>query len=114
MKQLKIGVFGIRGKTAFEHNVNDQQTNRLERVAGKGIAVVACMTIEKDELVARYVGEVLSRQVYLKHELQEFYHSSHTYGLAITANDAIDARYIGGMARFANHICSPTCTVEHW
>jgi len=26
----------------------------------------------------------------------------------------IDARYIGGMARFANHSCSPNCTIERW
>ncbi|KAF1783164.1 hypothetical protein JG687_00013536 [Phytophthora cactorum] len=74
---------------------------KLERVAGTGIVVVACITIEKDELAARYVGE-------------EAYHSSNTYGFAITANDVIDARYIGGMTGFANHICSPTCTVERW
>lgn len=36
------------------------------------------------------------------------------YGMAVGANEVIDARYVGGMARFANHSCSPNCTVEQW
>lgn len=40
--------------------------------------------------------------------------SEHSYGMAVTSNEVIDARYIGGMARFANHSCSPNCNVERW
>jgi hypothetical protein len=38
----------------------------LRSVPGKGIALMAEMTIEEDELVAKYVGEVLSLEMYLE------------------------------------------------
>jgi SET domain-containing protein len=34
--------------------------------------------------------------------------------MAITATEVIDARNLGGMARFANHSCCPNCLVERW
>ncbi|KAE8959516.1 hypothetical protein PR001_g30691 [Phytophthora rubi] len=75
---------------------------------------MAVLPIEKDELVAQYVGEVLSRAMYLEREVKEAYRTTHTYGLAVDTNEVIDARYVGGLARFANHSCSPNCTIERW
>jgi SET domain-containing protein len=40
--------------------------------------------------------------------------AQHTYGMAVTNREVIDARCVGGVARFANHSCSPNCTVERW
>ncbi|KAG6951316.1 hypothetical protein JG687_00013702 [Phytophthora cactorum] len=40
----------------------------LEILAVKGIALAAAMPIEKDALVAQYVGKVLSRAMYLDRE----------------------------------------------
>ncbi|KAE9170258.1 hypothetical protein PF005_g27622 [Phytophthora fragariae] len=75
---------------------------------------MAVLPIEKDELVAQYVGEVLSRAMYLEREVKEAYRTTHTYGLAVDTNEVIDARYVGGLVRFANHSCSPNCTIERW
>lgn len=36
------------------------------------------------------------------------------YGMRIENNEVIDAREVGGLARFANHSCSPNCKVERW
>ncbi|KAF1794402.1 SET domain [Phytophthora cactorum] len=97
----------------------------LEILAVKGIALAAAMPIEKDALVAQYVGKVLSRAMYLDlavmvvvdgthHVLTGFDRepNAHThYGLAVDANEVIYARYAGGIARFANHSCSPNCTI---
>jgi SET domain-containing protein len=30
------------------------------------------------------------------------------------SSEVIDARYTGGIARFANHACRPNCVVERW
>ncbi|KAG3198193.1 hypothetical protein PC128_g6201 [Phytophthora cactorum] len=79
----------------------------LEILAVKGIALAAAMPIEKDALVAQYVGKVLSRAMYLDRNPT----LTHTYGLAVDANEVIYARYAGGIARFANHSCSPNCTI---
>eukprot|EP00644_Phytophthora_capsici_P017769 jgi/Phyca11/129004/e_gw1.80.30.1 len=81
----------------------DHASLEIQSVPGKGIALIAEMAIEKDELVAQYVGEVLSLEI-----------SKHTYGMAVSATEVIDARNVGGIARFANHSCAPNCLVERW
>ncbi|ETK91985.1 hypothetical protein F441_04671 [Phytophthora nicotianae CJ01A1] len=86
----------------------------LERRPGKGIALVAAERFEEDALVFQYVGEVLSQAAYLHQELKDGHRSAHTYGIAATTSEVIDASYVGGMARFANHSCSPNCTIERW
>eukprot|EP00644_Phytophthora_capsici_P010360 jgi/Phyca11/123793/e_gw1.51.330.1 len=71
----------------------------LASLPGKGISLMAAMPIERDTLIAQYVGEVISRVMYLE---------------PVNTNEVIDARFIGGIARFANHSCSPNCVVERW
>ncbi|EEY65795.1 SET domain-containing protein, putative [Phytophthora infestans T30-4] len=71
----------------------------LASLPGKGISLMADMPIERDTLIAQYVGEVISRAMYRE---------------PVNTNEVIDARFIGGIARFANHSCSPNCVVERW
>ncbi|KAG3118909.1 hypothetical protein PI125_g2488 [Phytophthora idaei] len=40
----------------------------LQNIEGKGIAVIADQVINRDELVAQYVGEVVSLSQYIKRE----------------------------------------------
>jgi len=41
----------------------------LEVIPGKGIALMAVLPVEKDDLVVQYVGEVLSQAMYLEREM---------------------------------------------
>ncbi|EEY70146.1 SET domain-containing protein, putative [Phytophthora infestans T30-4] len=67
---------------------------------------MADMPIERDTLIAQYVGEVISRAMYREREEKVRY--------PVNTNEVIDARFIGGIARFANHSCSPNCVMERW
>ncbi|EEY55030.1 SET domain-containing protein, putative [Phytophthora infestans T30-4] len=78
----------------------------LASLPGKGISLMADMPIERDTLIAQYVGEVISRAMYREREEKVRY--------PVNTNKVIDARFIGGIARFANHSCSPNCVVERW
>ncbi|KAJ8546980.1 hypothetical protein ON010_g11255 [Phytophthora cinnamomi] len=86
----------------------------LKPIEGKRISLVTDVAIAKDDLVAQYVGEVLSREMYANRERAEARRSQNTYGMVVTDKEVIDARYVGGMARFANHSCEPNCNVERW
>ncbi|ETO84491.1 hypothetical protein F444_01608, partial [Phytophthora nicotianae P1976] len=86
----------------------------LAYLPGKGISLMAAIPIERDSLIIQYVGEVISRAMYLEREKKETQCSPHSYGLAVNSNEVIDARFVGGIGRFANHICSPNCIVERW
>lgn len=86
----------------------------LELMDGKGVSLVADTPITAGELVAQYVGEVLSKRDYQERELTTQRYAKHTYGMAVSADEVIDARHVGGLARFANHSCSPNCIIEKW
>ncbi|KAF1791550.1 SET domain [Phytophthora cactorum] len=45
---------------------------RTQNIEGKGIALVADQVINRDELVAQYVGEVVSLSQYIKREKEQF------------------------------------------
>ncbi|KAG3235736.1 hypothetical protein PI124_g19235 [Phytophthora idaei] len=86
----------------------------LHNIGGKGIALVADQVINRDELVTQYVGEVVSLSQYVKREKEGGGHLNRFYDMAVSDTEVIDARNLGGMARFANHSCSPNCVVERW
>ncbi|KAF1787931.1 SET domain [Phytophthora cactorum] len=46
--------------------------------------------------------------------LEELKSATNYYGMAVTNNEVIGARAIGGLARFANHSCQPNCVIERW
>lgn len=65
----------IRGRCFTNTKCGNQRMQRnvhaamgLQLVEGKGIALISDTVIEKDELVAQYVGEVLSREMYIDRE----------------------------------------------
>ncbi|KAE9308864.1 hypothetical protein PF008_g20857 [Phytophthora fragariae] len=88
----------------------------LVKNTGKGVSLVADAPINEDDLVIQYVGEVLSRNTYPEREQRVMVelNSRHTYGMEVTSREVIDARRIGGLARFANRSCCPNCTIERW
>ncbi|KUF80333.1 Histone-lysine N-methyltransferase [Phytophthora nicotianae] len=80
----------------------------LDSTPGKGIALMADDLIEKGEFVAYNRSLVIG----LIGFAGQIVGSRHSYDMAVTANEVIDARY--GIARFANHSCFPNCDVERW
>ncbi|KAL3657795.1 hypothetical protein V7S43_017177 [Phytophthora oleae] len=88
----------------------------LRRVDGAGIGLFSDGVIEEGVLVAQYVGEVITRKTYekLERQIQRATNCTMMYGMAVSATGVIDARCVGGMARFANHSCRPNCEVQKW
>jgi hypothetical protein len=75
----------------------------------KGFGVVAGEDIPAGAQVCEYVGELLERSVVRKRELS--YKKKGLYYLfePSLASFIIDATFNGGVARFINHSCNPSC-----
>ncbi|POM61938.1 SET domain containing hypothetical protein, partial [Phytophthora palmivora] len=111
----------VRGRFITEKKCGNQlmqdsvhASRVLMNVDCKGIGLTADKTIKINELVAKYVGEVLRSKMYQDREIMEGRMSDNIYGIQVTATEAIDACYIGGIACFANHSCDPNCDVQRW
>ncbi|OWZ14986.1 SET domain-containing hypothetical protein, partial [Phytophthora megakarya] len=86
----------------------------LQNLPGKGVSLFADEDIENDQLIAQYVEEVVSRREYVQREKKVGRRSGRFYGMAISGDEVIDARAVGGIVRFANHCCSPNGIFERW
>lgn len=65
------------------------------------------------EMIIEYVGEVLRQPVSEKRERQYLQKGiGSSYLFRIDEDTVIDATKIGGIARFINHCCEPSCTAK--
>lgn len=70
----------------------------------KGFGLRAATGLRKNQLVAEYLGEIVSQS------------SIHNwrYIMSLPQVFAIDASVAGGPARFINHSCEPNCNAQRW
>ena len=70
----------------------------------KGFGLRAATGLRKNQLVAEYLGEIVSQA------------SIHNwrYIMSLPQGFAIDASVAGGPARFINHSCEPNCNAQRW
>ncbi|OWZ15276.1 SET domain-containing hypothetical protein [Phytophthora megakarya] len=87
---------------------------RLEAQHQKGICLFADEDIERGQFVCLYVGEGVSKRVYVQRERFESQFTNRIYGFAVSTSEVIDARYKGEISRFANHSYRPNCVVQRW
>eukprot|EP00536_Pseudo-nitzschia_multiseries_P013693 jgi/Psemu1/298517/fgenesh1_pm.602_\ len=78
---------------------------------GKGLRVME--DVKKGELVTEYVGKAVNK-LYLNHLFRRYATERKLYIMAITNDIYLDARKVGGVARYINHSCNPNCQVERW
>ncbi|KAG6948479.1 hypothetical protein JG687_00015457 [Phytophthora cactorum] len=108
----------VRGSCATEGHCSNQQmqddSNALlsvKKVPDKWIALFTCQQFLPGAFVCEYTGEIIRRTTYRRREMAskdcELKSTTNYYGMTVTNNEVIDARAIGGLARFANHSCQP-------
>eukprot|EP00644_Phytophthora_capsici_P017851 jgi/Phyca11/52210/gw1.62.138.1 len=74
---------------------------------------MADQRIDKSDIIAEYMGEILPKQLY-EERLQAIRPTSNLYGMAVDNEEVIDATYREGIARFANHDANPNAEVQRW
>eukprot|EP00438_Fugacium_kawagutii_P029080 Skav214934 [mRNA] locus=scaffold3017:80258:81903:- [translate_table: standard] len=70
----------------------------------KGFGLRATQELRKNQLVAEYLGEIVSQSSI----------SNWRYIMSLPQGFAIDASMAGGPARFINHSCEPNCNAQRW
>jgi serine/threonine protein kinase len=78
---------------------------------GKGLRVLE--DVKKGDLVTEYVGKAVNK-LYLNRLFRRYANERKLYIMAITNDIYLDARKMGGVARYINHSCDPNCQVERW
>ncbi|WP_394791382.1 SET domain-containing protein [Rhodoferax sp.] len=83
---------------------------RRSGVHGKG--VFALRDIAAGEVVAEYVGEIISWQEAQDRHPHDPSQPNHTFYFHVDADRVIDANYGGNASRWINHACEPNCETD--
>ena len=78
---------------------------------GKGLRVLE--DVKQGDLVCEYVGKAVNK-LFLNNLFRRYATERKLYIMAITNDIYLDARKVGGVARYINHSCDPNCRVERW
>ncbi|CAM9641707.1 unnamed protein product, partial [Ectocarpus fasciculatus] len=80
---------------------------------GKGMGLKVVEPVSKGQFIAEYVGEIITRKELNKRMLSSA-GTRKLYMMQLGDNTYLDAKRKGGIARFVNHSCEPTCRLEQW
>lgn len=83
---------------------------RRSGVHGKG--VFALTSIEPDEIIIEYKGEVIDWPEALRRHPHDPAQPDHTFYFHVDAEHVIDANVGGNAARWINHACEPNCEAD--
>eukprot|EP00752_Nemacystus_decipiens_P004070 g3725.t1 len=81
--------------------------------AGKGMGLKLLEPVSKGQFIAEYVGEIITRKELNKRMISSA-GTRKLYMMQLGDNTYLDAKRKGGIARFVNHSCDPTCRLEQW
>ncbi len=103
------------GEFCANKRIQKKQWKQLEVIQtekkGKGLKVLE--DVKQGELVAEYVGKAVNK-LFLNRLFRRYATERKLYIMAITNDVYLDARKVGGVARYINHSCDPNCRVERW
>merc|ERR1719162_2052064 len=78
---------------------------------GKGLRILE--DVKKGDFITEYVGKAVNK-LFLNRLFRRYANERKLYIMALTADVYLDARQVGGVARYINHSCDPNCTVDRW
>ncbi|CAM9964050.1 unnamed protein product, partial [Choristocarpus tenellus] len=80
---------------------------------GKGWGLKVTEPVMKGQFIGEYVGEVITRRE-LDKRMISCAGLRKLYMMQLGDDTYLDAKKKGGLARFVNHSCEPTCRLELW
>lgn len=78
---------------------------------GKGLRILE--DVKKGDFITEYVGKAVNK-LFLNRLFRRYANERKLYIMALTTDVYLDARQVGGVARYINHSCDPNCTVDRW
>ncbi|CAM9687351.1 unnamed protein product, partial [Sphacelaria rigidula] len=89
---------------------------RVFNAEGKGMGLKLLAPVKKGDFIMEYVGEV-RRGEFCEGTVR--WAIPHAFLEEVCGSSYFEARYLdakrkGGIARFVNHSCEPTCRLEQW
>ena len=84
----------------------------LARSKIQGLGLYAARDIEKNTMIIEYIGEVIRAELAEVREKRYEAASRGVYMFSLGDNYVVDASQTGGLARYVNHSCDPSCYTE--
>ncbi|KAI2785007.1 hypothetical protein F4815DRAFT_1064 [Daldinia loculata] len=85
------------------------------RTDKKGFGLRANASLEANDFIFEYIGEVINEPTFRRRMLQYDKEGiRHFYFMSLTKNEFVDATKKGNLGRFCNHSCNPNCYVDKW
>ena len=84
----------------------------LARSKIQGLGLYAARDLEKHQMIIEYIGEVIRTELTDIREKRYEEQNRGIYMFRLDDERVLDATMCGGMARYVNHSCDPSCVTE--
>ncbi len=102
----------MTSKTPVKAATNTGRRIQVRRSGVHGKGVFALQDIAEGEVVAEYVGEVISWDEAQDRHPHDPAQPNHTFYFHVDADRVIDANFGGNASRWINHACEPNCETD--
>ena len=102
----------MTSKTPVKAARNSGRRIQVRRSGVHGKGVFALQDIAAGEVVAEYVGEIISWQEAQDRHPHDPSQPNHTFYFHVDEDRVIDANYGGNASRWINHACEPNCETD--
>jgi SET domain-containing protein len=102
----------VTSKTPVKAATNTGRRIQVRRSGVHGKGVFALQDIAEGEVVAEYVGEIISWDEAQDRHPHDPAQPNHTFYFHVDADRVIDANYGGNASRWINHACEPNCETD--
>ena len=103
------------GPLCGNKRIQKKQWKKLEVIdagpKGRGLRVME--NVKKGDFITEYVGVAIKKE-HLDSLFRRYQSERMLYIMALDNDVYIDARKKGGIARYINHSCEPSCMVDRW
>ncbi len=102
----------MTSKTPHKAATNTGRRIQVRRSGVHGKGVFALRDLAEGEVVAEYVGEIISWDEAQERHPHDPSQPNHTFYFHVDADRVIDANYGGNASRWINHACEPNCETD--
>lgn len=100
-------------KRGSEGSGKSSKATTDKKPVSKGYGLRVAEAVQRGTILVEYLGEVITSEECLR-RMQAYSLEDAFYFAGLDNGLMLDAKVMGSVARFANHSCDPSCTLQKW